>query len=114
MNSGAAASRQPPDHGVGVTLTLIGWLVSLVSVSVSAPSLTWYGVDISEVCCACARTPALSSDCAEGVMTRGGLEALEELLPPHAVRAVALTNAVAPTKTFLNFMLIASVVCAGG
>jgi len=91
-----------------VTLTLIGWLVSLVSVSVSAPSLTWYGTDISEVCCACARTPAVSSDCALAV-AEDGIVMLEEeeLPPPHAVRAVAVTSTVAPTKTFVDFMLIA-------
>lgn len=41
----------------------IAWVVSLVSVSVSAPSLTWNGELVSEVRCANASTSAVSSCC---------------------------------------------------
>jgi hypothetical protein len=60
----AVARREMPmtvDHAY-IALTAMGALVSLVSLSVTAPPLTAKGALVSEDCCASTNTCAVSSD----------------------------------------------------
>jgi len=90
-------------------VTLIGAVVSLVSVNENAPPFTANGELVSEVACANARTCAVSSDMLVDVGggVGGGVVDVVEAGDPlswwHAAAAIAAAL-ITPSKRILDFM----------
>jgi hypothetical protein len=92
--------------------TVIGVVVSLVSVNAKAPPFTSTGALVSDVCCAIASTCAVSNDVGfevggggVGGIIGGVVEVMDgtaSSLPPHP--AATLTAAHRPIKRILDFM----------